>query len=1741
MKTRIVIDYTASSAMTNDYHGKVISYTELATIIPKRRDFIDSKLSDKVNADLESQKIMFMPSGVWDDKPLQLKQYGKSCYQFLLFGILEDGRKATVMIDGILPYFEVKIPDEISAKGISHCESFASRLFDELEMEREDYFNFMKTINRQPKEAASQYWKLKPKQYEIVSGKPLKYYQEHQSSYMRIYFEKTAYRKDAILYVRSKGLETAHDDLTCYYRVVCRDYLLSIAKWLVINNFTVTTSSKYVKGLVLITNIAKVQNFEGELNEVHLLRDNTLTMCWDIETFREINDGKLPSPNCKDDCLFMIGITFQWHMSNEQLLRICLVDVPCNPDPDFLTVVCDTEENIIKAFADFYESMTPEFVLGFNDAGYDWPWVIERAKSYPGLLTYCVDKMDMMINQKMDDQKALYNYQKICVKIEAELNVDGHNFQLNGYVPADVMIAFRQMPSYKTSEQYSLNFFLADNKLGTKEDMPYHEMFRIYRVMRKMLRENLDPADLKSQMTLVAKYCVVDAQRCHELMKKRVVISDRREIANGSYTSMSDAFYRADGMKVRNLVIARGQLKGLKISNISNEIVQSGKYPGAWVFPPVKGLMTSKLSIEERIQKARLGFKEYEGWLTKTEDDIAELKSHIAQYGPCFDPSDIESDEKYDEVGKIHAPDGPRLPVITDEDCTNMLKEQMYYPITGLDFASLYPSIIMACNLSPEYIVLDKQYAKKLHAQGHVLHRICFQFQGQTVKGWSIRHDNKLDPSKPDYKFGLFPAILKELFDARKKLKKGDGSLSGPTSKGLIYWEKYIEDIDAGLVTPGPSDVSREDAEFYVNSIDSKQRAVKVFMNTFYGESGNKRSSLFLLQIAGGITSAGQYYIKKAYDFVLNKGCRVYYGDSVPGDSPVILKFPCGKIDVCTIDSIPYEHSGFEWKSYKVKHPESEACIEEITICDGVTIDIDDKWIPYPQFKSGADGIRLHKQQHAPKKGLQIWTTSGWKRIHRVIRHKTVKDMYQIATSFGAVEVTEDHSLLTFDKKALTPVNATIGTCLYRAFPSHKSFSNLRKYEWQEITINEAYTHGFFHDTLHLRFAINQICKRVPTFILNSNEDIRKAYFQGLCNGKNVSKEDLLSGKYEIMLDGKLNAQSVYLLMRSLNIKATIMLVEENTYCITREEYKYARILNISKKESKFDYVYDIETEDGSFLTGVGQICVSNTDSIYLSMPESSFTELDKSYYSGRITKLDYWEKLVETTFKVLKPLNEEVNEMLRELNGTEFLKMAYEEVLWPVLFAAKKKYVGVKHVNIPNFGKDMKLFIKGLELKKRGVSKVLKTVCMDIIYKSMSVNNVLTMIEAVEDKIKEIYNTDWSNKFEDFIMTVVYKPSKQNVRAHTFRQRMMDERKIEIKPGERVKFVIVKKYPFTYDTQGRKHILQVGDKMEIAEIAEEEGMKIDLDYYVSKSIAGQLARFITYHPWFYIAPNDYSDKEDVKKADEKTLKRARKYIEQICSEHYTKYFDKGAMYKNIYKYCMKLVNTRLQSIFAKYRRVLTVLDIVANKDIDNVTADALIKKAKAFVEERVQVQNFGKIYIELRLCDLKGKERDDKIIELQRIYYSKSNKNNFIDSCEKKYEERHVVLETRLKKNLSEIGKILDINSNLITKIVNYVRAYMANTTVDVITISYEEEEELNMIIDDEIDNNLSVINKCIDDVLFYYTSIISNYEYITKMRSIVKYLKDLGIKKLKVFEPVSIERDISSLSEDISDSVDF
>ena len=99
---------------------------------------------------------------------------------------------------------------------------------------------------------------------------------------------------------------------------------------------------------------------------------------------------------------------------------------------------------------------------------------------------------------------------------------------------------------------------------------------------------------------------------------------------------------------------------------------------------------------------------------------------------------------------------------------------------------------------------------------------------------------------------------------------------------------------------------------------------------------------------------------------------------------------------------------------------------------------------------------------------------------------------------------------------------------------------------------------------------------------------------------------------------------------------------------------------------------------------------------------------------------------------EVMANLRNEVNTELEKDNGTPYLSMAYEKVLFPVVFTGKKKYYGLEHKNKPNFNPD-KLFIREVDIVKRGQSKLFHDVDKEIMDRTLKVGNEETIHQIVE------------------------------------------------------------------------------------------------------------------------------------------------------------------------------------------------------------------------------------------------------------------------------------------------------------------------------------------------------------------------------------------------------------------------
>ena len=326
----------------------------------------------------------------------------------------------------------------------------------------------------------------------------------------------------------------------------------------------------------------------------------------------------------------------------------------------------------------------------------------------------------------------------------------------------------------------------------------------------------------------------------------------------------------------------------------------------------------------------------------------ARLNDYLVPTIPYKDSSELKEEEKFTGATVQEAEPGAHF-------------EQ----ITGLDFASLYPSIMIANNYSYETIVKGPKYDNidEVEYKDIIWTEDAGTPQERVEKVRFVQN-----------KKGILPIMLEKLWKERKAIKKEMKNVKAQLKEAKTNEEKAALSMQYDV-------------------LDGFQLAMKVSMNSIYGFTGANLGRLPEKRIAAATTAEGRRMIKACKEYVeSNYDCKVVYGDSVAGYTPIYL-FDNGNIKVIKIEEL-------------------ENFIKEYGTSR--------KWIYC--INSEKECIELSDLK------LYTWTEKGWTHLKRIIRHKLheSKKMIRVITQAGMVDVTDDHSLLLDNCKEISPKNVKI-------------------------------------------------------------------------------------------------------------------------------------------------------------------------------------------------------------------------------------------------------------------------------------------------------------------------------------------------------------------------------------------------------------------------------------------------------------------------------------------------------------------------------------------------------------------------------------------------------------------------------------------------------------------------------------------------------------------------------------------
>jgi DNA polymerase elongation subunit (family B) len=503
--------------------------------------------------------------------------------------------------------------------------------------------------------------------------------------------------------------------------------------------------------------------------------------------------------------------------------------------PDFIKNVSEAKGKLINKKLSS-SALGDNFLYYFN-----MPGVVQI-----DLLKVCQSSMDKLPSYKLDSVAEFYISGKLKKFLPDEKYPDGSQTRIievdnikeldNGnFVVVNMMTTGQKL--YDGDKMKILELNRENNIIKLDRPVPTNCMATI--PMWGLAKDDVSPKDIfrlqkgnNDDRSIIAKYCIQDCALLIRLIKKLDTIPNNFGMSNVCLVPFSYIFMRGQGIKIFSLMVNECSLNNFKLPVLEK------------IYPEEEELDTT-----DRLKNPKINPNSGEMRQSNLDDDDPNDDDNDFQLKSDFNVIKMTEDSYEGAIVLTPKPD-----IYTE-------------PITVLDFSSLYPSEMIASDLSHDRICEDPYWlgdegVKRIKALG--LDYLDRTYDNYTwVDPTNKNKGKKKDGEKtvrfiqyPDGTKGLIPKIEQKLLGARKATKK------------LMKSEK-----DA----------------FKYSILDGLQLAYKLVANSLYGQIGARTSKIFKKEIAASITAGGRMRIYQARDFCLknNKGCEVVYGDT---DS-VFVKF----------------------------------------------------------------------------------------------------------------------------------------------------------------------------------------------------------------------------------------------------------------------------------------------------------------------------------------------------------------------------------------------------------------------------------------------------------------------------------------------------------------------------------------------------------------------------------------------------------------------------------------------------------------------------------------------------------------------------------------------------------------------------------------------------------------------------------------------------------------------------------
>jgi DNA polymerase elongation subunit (family B) len=563
-------------------------------------------------------------------------------------------------------------------------------------------------------------------------------------------------------------------------------------------------------------------------------------LSYDIEVYSA--SGNFPMSSNVSDEIIQIGLSFRW--SDDMMApveRYVLVSGTCDPssDPSLKFVSCRNEQDLLLKFKQYIQAEDPDIIVGYNTFGFDDGYIAERCELH---------KLEMQLGRVDTNQ---WGSRMDMVKTEkktfelASGKYAVRYFDLPGRLPIDLLLSIRReqnLDSYKLDNVAST--FLRDKvtKLVSITGEKSYQYEIHTKSTRGLFAGNMVRFDVVTNTINPyregQKFTVMNIKPKSFIVESDVPILD--ELSAEYQSKLEWSFSKDD-------VSAQDMFELHRKTSTDRAVIAKYCIQDCDLVLTLMAKLDTLVNARGMADVCRvpIDFIFLRGQGIKIYSAVAYNASKRGQI--IMAQESIEGDMTYE--GAVVLP--PKIGMYLET------------PVVVLDFNSLYPSNMIAFNISPDTLVYVKTFnldGRKIGHEGadglvldklkesYTIDEISFDIKDDEGNVTGRKTCGYSQPSSDPRSVGLLPMTLDILLKKRKETRK------------LM-------------------EATEDDAQKSV--LNGLQLAYKVVANSVYGQTGSRTSPIRRVEVAACTTAAGRDRLMFAKEVLESEfGGQVIYGDT---------------------------------------------------------------------------------------------------------------------------------------------------------------------------------------------------------------------------------------------------------------------------------------------------------------------------------------------------------------------------------------------------------------------------------------------------------------------------------------------------------------------------------------------------------------------------------------------------------------------------------------------------------------------------------------------------------------------------------------------------------------------------------------------------------------------------------------------------------------------------------------------